>query len=424
MEYRVEKSTLRGSIQIPPSKSQTIRALLFAMMGHGRSKIQNYLYSPDTFDMINAMEQFGTRLERLENEIIVEGLGGRLQGAEDVILAGNSGLVFRFFTALSALSSCYTVLTGDHSIRHIRPIYHLLEALRTRGVFAESTRGDGYAPIVIRGPMEPGIMAIDGRDSQPVSALLVATAFLEGPSEIYVTSPGEKPWIDMTLDWLKRLKIKVKNVDYRHYTVYGKASYLGFEYTVPGDFSTAAFPIVAALITQSPIEIHGLDMNDMQGDKKIIPILIKHGAKIDYDGEKKVLSVHKSNGFTGGIIDVNDMIDATPILAVFGSFANEPLEIRGASIAREKECNRLFAIREELSKMGAKIEETADGLIIYPSTLKGAVVESHHDHRIALSLIVAGLASEGETIVKGVECIAKTYPTFLRDFAYLRAKII
>jgi 3-phosphoshikimate 1-carboxyvinyltransferase len=393
------------------------------MMGEGRSKIANYLYSPDTFDMIDAMEQFGTFVERSENDIFVEGLCGKLGYADDVISVGNSGLVFRFFTALSALSSSYTVVTGDNSIRHIRPIQHLLEALRSRGVFAESTRGDGYAPILIRGPIEPGIMVIDGRDSQPVSALLVLTAFLEGTSEIYVTGPGEKPWIDMTLDWLKRLDIKVKNEGYRHYVVHGKAHYLGFEYTVPGDFSTAAFPIIAALITHSAIKIEGLDMDDVQGDKEIIPLLIKHGANIEYDKEKKTLSVHESYHFIGGTIDVNGMIDAIPILAVFGCFTKEPLELRGASIAREKESNRLLAIKEELSKMGAKIEEIEDGLIVYPSILKSAVVESHYDHRIALSLMVAGLATEGKTIVKGVECIAKTYPTFLRDFVSLQARI-
>ncbi len=424
MEYRIAKSTLEGSIVIPPSKSQTIRALLFAMMGTGTSRIRNYLYSPDTFDMIHAMEQFGTEVERGDDEIVVKGLSGKLGAAEDVIVAGNSGLVFRFFTALAALSDSYTVITGDQSIRHIRPISHLLEALKTRGAVAESTRGDGHAPVIIRGPMKSGVMAIDGRDSQPVSALLIATSFLEGPSEIYVTSPGEKPWIDLTIDWLKRMKIKVKNDDYRHYVVSGGAEYSGFEYTVPGDFSTAAFPIVAALITRSTIAIHGLDMNDLQGDKKLIPILIKHGANLEYDGEKKILVVHPSYDFSGGVIDVNDMIDATPILAVFGCFAKEPLEIKGASVAREKECNRLTTIKMELTKMGAKIVETADGLIVYPSPLRGAQVECHEDHRIALSLSVAALAAKGETVIKGIECIAKTYPTFLEDFVELRAKII
>ena len=399
-----------------------MRALLFAMMGHGTSRIKNYLYSPDTFDMIAAIQTFGASVYQLDDEIIVQGLEGKFKGPEDVIYAGNSGLIYRFFTAIGALCGKYTLITGDASIRHIRPIKPLLDALKTRGAFAESARGDGFAPLIVRGPMEPGIIAIEGRDSQPVSALLIATSFLQGSSEIYVTTPGEKPWIDMTLDWLRRFDIKVKNEDYRHYVVEGGASYSGFEYTVPGDFSTAAFPLVAALLTRSRIEISGLDLEDNQGDKKIISFLVEQGAKIAY--HQQTLTVYPSEHFAGGSIDVNDMIDATPILAVFGCFTKKPLEIKGASIAREKESNRLSTIREELSKMGAKIEETEEGLIIYPSILKPAVVESHGDHRIALSLAVAALATKGETVIKGVECIAKTYPTFLKDFWDLQAKII
>lgn len=421
MEYRIAPSALAGSIKIPPSKSQTIRALLFAMLAHGTSKVKNYLYSPDTFDMLAAMQNFGAHVEQYDDEIVVKGLEGRLKLAEDVVYAGNSGLVYRFFTALAALCENYTVISGDKSIRHQRPIKPLLEALKTRGAFAESARGDGFAPIIIKGKIEPGIMAIDGRDSQPVSALLIVTSFLKGSSEIYVTSPGEKPWIDLTLEWLKRLKIKVKNDDYRHYTVQGGAEYSGFEFTVPGDFSTAAFPIVAALITRSKVDVLGLDMKDSQGDKKLIATLITLGANIEY--QNGVLKVLESNDFEGGIVDVNDMIDATPILAVFGCFAKSPLEIKGASVAREKECNRLSSITKELSKMGAKIEETEDGLIVYPSILKAAVVESHNDHRIALSLCVAALGAKGQSVVKGIECIAKTYPTFLKDFVNLKANI-
>ncbi|MBM3201948.1 MAG: 3-phosphoshikimate 1-carboxyvinyltransferase, partial [Chlamydiae bacterium] len=158
-----------------------------------------------------------------------------------------------------------------------------------------------------------------------------------------------------------------------------------------------------------------------QGDKKLIATLITLGANIEY--QNGVLKVLESNDFEGGIVDVNDMIDATPILAVFGCFAKSPLEIKGASVAREKECNRLSSITKELSKMGAKIEETEDGLIVYPSILKAAVVESHNDHRIALSLCVAALGAKGQSVVKGIECIAKTYPTFLKDFVNLKANI-
>lgn len=423
MEYRVKRSSLRGEVYIPPSKSQTIRALIFAMMAKGTSKVHNYLHSPDIFDLLEIMRLFSVSIHTDDDVIEIQGLGGKIPPAEDILHVGNSGLVYRFFTALAALGSQYTVITGDASIRHLRPINHMLETLATCGVFAKSCRGDGHAPILIKGPMKPGVMAIEGNDSQPVSALLLATSFLKGESEIFVTSPGEKPWIDMTLHWLKRFQIKVKNDDYRHYYIKGGATIDGFEYVVPGDFSTAAFPIVAALITRSSVTITGLDMSDMQGDKKLIATLQKLGAKIDYNKKQYSLHVYPTETFNGGEIHVNDMIDATPILALFGCFTKHPLHLVGAEVARKKESNRLATITEELGKMGAKIEETPDGLIIQPSKLQGARVSSHNDHRIAMTLFVAGLGASGVTTVDGIECIAKTYPTMYQDFSSLGVKI-
>ena len=413
LNYIVKPSAkLHGTITIPPSKSHTLRAILFASLARGISKIHHYLHSPDTTAMIQACKLLGAKITVNSDLLIVEGTAGSPSVPDNIIDAGNSGQVLRFIAAIAALLPSYTVLTGDHSIRSKRPIKPLLDALTQLNTFAVSTRGNGYAPIMIKGPLQSGKTSLSGEDSQPVSGLLIASAFAKGQIEISVTNPGEKPWIDLTLDWFERLGIPYINENYEHYVMYGNAQVKGFEYIVPADFSSAAFPIVAALITQSEITLQYIDMNDIQGDKAIIPVLQEMGANISYDDEKHLLHIQPSEQLTGKIINVNDFVDAIPILSVVGCFAKGTTQIVGGAIAKHKESDRLVAMTNELRKMGASISDNEDGLIIHHSVLKGAEVQSYHDHRIAMSLAVAGLIAKSETIIKDVACVAKTFPNF------------
>lgn len=422
-QFVVKRSSLTGHLKIPPSKSHTLRAIVFGMMGKGKSIIRNYLHSPDTDAMVQAARCFGAKVDIHSDRLEIEGLNGQLQAAEDVIDAGNSGQVLRFIGALAALVPSYTVITGDHSIRHRRPVTPLLSALQQLGAFAESAKLNGYAPILIKGPVRPGKTRLSGEDSQPVSALLIAASFLDGESEIEVANPGEKPWIDLTLNWLDRLGIRYENDNYTRYKVFGKASIAGFEIDIPADFSSAAFPLAAALITDSEVTLHQVDMEDVQGDKKIIDALIAMGAKIAIDRTKRTLTVKKGSQLRGMRLDINDYVDALPILAVIGCFAEGTTEIVNAAIARHKESDRIHCIVSELKKMGASIEETDDGLIVHRSSLHGAYVNSAQDHRIAMALAVAALNTEGTTTIDGIACVAKTYPTFAKDFRILGAAI-
>lgn len=417
---RVSKSILRGTVAIPPSKSHTMRTILFGALGKGKTLIHSYLPSADTLKMIEAMRLLGATIECHGESLTITGSDGKLQPCENVIDAGNSGIVLRFCAALAALMPTYTVITGDHSIRHNRPVLPLLSALTDLGALATSSRLNGRAPIIIRGPIFPGNATLNGADSQPISALLIAASLLEGTTHLTVTDPGEKPWIDLTLSWLLRLGGNVTHHNYEQYTIQGGLRYEGFEMTIPGDFSSAAFPLVAALVTRSALTLENIDMEDVQGDKKIIDVLVRMGAKIDVD--KRTLRVYPSD-LQGTTIDANDIIDAIPILAVVGCFASGKTEIIHAAIARHKESDRLSAITCELKKMGAQIEEREDGLVIYPSPLKGGALFSHDDHRIAMALAVAALAAEEESRIDNVECIAKTYPSFITDFQKIGGQI-
>lgn len=419
----VKKSSLQGEMTVPASKSHTMRAILFGALGSGQSIIRQFLPSPDTQAMINACRLFGAQIEVSSDQIAIEGLKGQVQGAADVIHAGNSGIILRFCSALGALASRPIVVTGDHSIRHQRPMQTLLDGLSQLGVKTASMRNDGFAPVIIQGPIKSSKAIIDGQDSQFVSALLIALAFAEQPIELIVENPGEKPWVALTLDWFNRLGIRCENRAFEEFRLEGRANYPGFEYAVPGDFSSAAFPIAAALVTQSELTLKNLDMQDAQGDKKLIPILKQMGALIDYDECHKTLKVKKGGKLCGIDADINDYIDAVTILAVLACFAEGETRLLNAAGAKQKECNRLQCIAAELSKMGADIRETGDGLIIRKSLLKGVHVQSHQDHRMAMSLAVAGLGAHGETTIDGAECISKTFPDFLTDFQGLGANI-
>ncbi|MCK4869474.1 MAG: 3-phosphoshikimate 1-carboxyvinyltransferase, partial [Gammaproteobacteria bacterium] len=375
MKYICSCSTLSGSGCVTPSKSHTLRAILLTSMVNGRSTIANYLDSPDAHAMINACRMIGANIEIVdEKQLVIEGVNGLLQCPSDVINAGNSGQVLRFMSAMLALQSKYAVITGDESIRYNRPMQPLIEGINQLGAFCVSTKGDGYAPIVIRGQLEPGVVQLDGQDSQPVSALLLAAAFVDGTTEIKVESPGEKPWIDLTLAWLKRLGVRYENHDYRRYFVYGNVTYSGFNYSVPSDFSSVLFPVAAALVTKSEITLNNIDMQDVQGDKKALAVLQKMGANIIYDADTQQLTVKKTERLIAQEIDVNDFIDAVTTFAVIGCFAEGKTIIKGAQAARGKECDRIAMIVNELRKMGADITEFTDGIEIKTSKLIGTSV--------------------------------------------------
>lgn len=417
----VLKSQLHGNVTLPSSKSHTIRAILLAAMTKGTSHIHHPLNSPDSQCAIQAAMQFGAQVNPTSTGLSITGVAGNPRTPHEIIDVGNSGQVLRFAGALAALSEGYTVFTGDESVRTNRPIQPLIDGLNGLNGWAVSTRQNGFAPLIVKGPIQAGYTQLEGQDSQPVSALLIASAFVNGQTTIEVRHAGEKPWLALTLSWLDRLGVNYQHRDFEFFTVNGQRIRPAFEVSIPGDLSALAFPMAAALITQSEIMINRVDVQDIQGDKELIYLLQRMGASLEILPDQKQLKIHRQGKLKGQMIDVNDFIDAVPILAVLGCYASGETRLINASIARNKESNRLACITSELKKMGADIEETFDGLRVKKSKLKGASVNSHGDHRLAMSLIIAGLGAEGKTQVQGIECISKSYPHFIADFIHLGA---
>lgn len=423
--YQIRKSTLHGSLTIPPSKSQTMRALLFAMMAKGQSTIYNYLPSPDTNAMLAACRHLGAEVTIFPDRIEIFGNDAALKAPEREIHAGNSGIILRFIAAIASLSTDPVLITGDHSICHQRPVKPLLEGLTQLGASAISVRGNGYAPIRIQGKIKAGTAILSGEDSQPVSALLIAALFGDGPVQLEVLNPGEKPWVGMTLSWFDRLGASYQNRDFTYYRIEGNHRYAGFSYSVPGDLSSAAFPIVAALVTKSELALNNVDLSDAQGDKALITVLQEMGAVIDYNPTQQQLTVRRAQAPLQGLsLDINSYIDAIAVLAVMGCFAEGVTELRNAAVARTKECDRIHCLALELRKMGAKIEELDDGLRISSFVLHGADLDSHNDQRLAMALTVAALGAEGKSTINGAEWTTKTFPGFFDQLKALGANIV
>lgn len=423
--YFIKKSFLHGEISPPSSKSQSIRAILFASIASGKSKIKNFLKCEDVFAFIEGCSKFKAKILIKKNNLEIFGVNKKILLKEnDKINVKNSGLALRFLTSIYALSDKSIFITGDNSICTNRPMKPLIESLSLLGAKIECKNLPFFAPFEIKGPILPGFIKLEGKDSQHVSSLLIASSLLKDKMEIEVENPGEKPWVKMTLDWLDKFKVKFENNNFEKFTIYAPNRFKAFEYEVPTDFSSALFPIVASLITNSEITLKNIIFDDSQNDQKTIDVLKILGADIQIDREKKEIKVKKSILKGNLTIDVNDFIDSVPILAVFGCFNDGKIILKNASNARNKESNRLFAITTELKKMNARISETEDGLIIEKSDLKPAIVNSHSDHRIAMSLCSAAMALDGVSTIEDTNCIDKTYPDYKEDMKNLGARIL
>ena len=405
---------LRGVVRCPPNKSHSFRALIMAALAEGTSLIHNPAISNDWMRGIEALEMFGCEAHpKGEKTWTVNGLAGAFQVPDDIVDCGNSGIILRFFTALAACCDGYTVLSGDHSLRHIRLCQPLIDALNSLGAWAVSTKGDGHAPVVVRGRLKGGRAEIDGIDSQPVSALLIASALADAPTELTVRRPGEKPWVGVTLDWLKRCGVEFSNENYERFRIRGRNRWKAFEAHIPLDWSAALYPIAAAVLTSgSEVRLPGMDFADSQGDKEVVNVLRRMGAGIDIQGD---VVTARSSRLKGCTIDCNDFIDQFTLLAVVGACAEGETVLTNAEVARHKECDRISEMYKALRAMGADVQERPDGLVIRHSRLRGANLDSRSDHRMVMTMAVAALAADGGTTISDIECVKKTFPTFIEQ---------
>jgi len=257
--------------------------------------------------------------------------------------------------------------------------------------------------------------------SQYVTSLLMTCVLAESDSTILVPLMHEKPYVTMTLDWLTRQGVKATyDADYTEFHVPGGQRYLPVRRRIPGDFSSATFFLAAGAMPGNSVLSNGLDLEDTQGDKAVVDYLRQMGATVSVEGEGIRVS---SAGLKGCEIDLNATPDALPMMAVLACFAQGTTRLVNVPQARLKETDRITVMRLELEKLGAQIEELEDGLVIHESNLQGAHVEGHDDHRVVMSLAMAGTQIAGETVIHGAEAMRITFPTFVDAVAGLGGKV-
>lgn len=416
MKLVVRPSSVQGTVTATPSKSLTHRAMVLAGLANGDSRLRGPLISGDTEATKRGMEQLGASFRQEGDDYIVR--GGRLRAPAGPIDCANSGTTLRLLSGIASLLPYNVTLTGDASLQQ-RPMKPLLNALGEMGVQAISAHGNGSPPIIIRGPNKGRWTHIKGDiSSQFISSLLISSALKDLDTEIVITTPlKSRPYVEITRDMMSYFgadTFETKN----GYRVRGGQHYRPNNYAVPGDYSSAMFPLVAGAIA-GKVSVAGLDPQDRQGDRAVLEILSRFGAKVTVT--EREVTVEKGD-LRGTEVDLADTPDAFPILAVLASQAVGESVLKNAQHLRFKESDRIATTVGFLRTMGADIEEREDGCVIRgPSRLKGRSIDPSGDHRIHMAATVAGLVAEGSTIVQG-DCYTISYPRFVDDMKALGAK--
>ena len=416
---KVKKSqSLKGTVSMPNSKLHSFRALILASLADGISIIREPKLSSDWTEGIKAMRMFGAKIEEIEkNTFQIKGTKGKLQTPEDIINVGNSGTMLAFIAGIAAACKGWTIITGDESIRTLRKVSkNLFKPFEELGVEIISTKNDGMAPFIIKGKINGGVAHMDGIGCQPVFSVLIASALSEKPVEIFVSNPGETAYIDLLLFWFDKVGLKYKNDQHKHYSFPGNQQPKSFDAKIPFECSAPGYPLLAAIITEnSEIKVKGMDLKDPYGDKQVIYILQKMGA--DLVIEENCLTARTSQ-LHGIEIDMNKLPDQVPTIAIAACFARGETVIKNALTARWKECDRISAVCTELKKMGAKITEKEDGLVIHQDgswKLKGTEINGYFDHRMVMAFAVGGLAIDGETVISDAQMVEKSFDSYIPE---------
>jgi len=422
VKFVCHQARLRGAVTIPASKSHTIRAVAIAALATGASRIEAPLDSGDARSAVCAFTALGAKIDCQPDVWTVQGTGGEICAPAEVIDAGNSGTTVNIAMGSAALlRQGQVTLTGDNQIQR-RPSGPLLTALNDLGAHAVSTRGHGCPPLIIRGRLKGGTTTIECKSSQYLTSLLINCPLADGASVIKVPVLEEKPYVEMTLDWLARQGIKLERTGLSEFRIPGQQSYRPFTRRIPADFSSATFFLCAGALGDNDVTVRGLDLTDPQGDKAVLDYLQQLGARIDVlpDGGIRV----RPGNLHGCRLDLNATPDALPMLAVLACFATGKTTLANVAHARIKETDRIATMRAELTKLGAKVTELPDGLEIEGCQLAAAELDGHHDHRIAMALAVAGCALPGTTTVATAESATITFPTFTACLQNLGADIL
>ena len=413
---------IKAEIAVPGSKSITQRALIAAALADGVSNLTGPLESEDTRYTAAALEQMGVMVEKGRDKWTVNGNGGLIATPDKEIFLGNNGTATRFLTSVAALGSGTFRINGDARMAE-RPILPLIQALQGWEVDIASINNNGCPPLLIKANgLSGGKTTLPaGKSSQYLSSLLLVGPYARKEAELDVE--GEilsLPYVFMTLAVMEAFGIRVEANEALNSFRIPRGIYRAMNYAVEGDASNASYFYAAAAVTGGEVTVPNVPVPSLQGDAAFVALLARMGCQVNKTGEG--LTVSGPEELKGITIDMGDMPDVVPTLAVVASRAKGRTTIKNIAHLRIKECDRLHVMAVELAKMGARVQELEDSLIIEgkdpDAPMHGAAINTYNDHRIAMSFAVAGLAVPGVKIL-GEECVAKSFPDFWERFSLL-----
>ncbi len=422
MKAIFSRQKLAGTAQVPASKSYTMRAIVIALLSGKRCRINNPLVSADTISALYAAQAFGANVEREDGAWIITG-PSELKQPKSTIDMGNSGTALFFFASVAALLPGKTVFTGDAQTRK-RPIKPLLNSLTVLGAECEFLGNPGDTiPVSIQGPIHGGMTHITGATSQYMSSLLLAAPYVGEEVNIICDNPVELPYIDMTLEYMGKAGVNVERTGYNNFVV-APAAYADPLFTIPADWSSAAFPMICGLLPGSSVSVEGLDFYDQQGDKKIVEFFEAFGAHIEKNEAEGILTVFGDRSLQGTYIDMKDTPDAFPALAVAASFATGDTVFANVSGIRLKETDRVLVMQENLQAMGVSCETDENTMTVHGTgRLRGAELSSYGDHRIAMALSAAGMFASEITTIEDADRVSVSFPGFFEMLKKLGASV-
>ncbi|EDS73128.1 3-phosphoshikimate 1-carboxyvinyltransferase [Anaerofustis stercorihominis] len=401
---KITPNKLKGKVNIPPSKSMAHRAIICAALSKGKSVIDNIELSDDIIATISAVKSMGAKVTTDNRKVTIEGILNSPKESDFTVDCNESGSTLRFFVPITMLLKGEKTFIGKGNLGK-RPLDVFYNIFDKQGI--EYYYEKDILNLTVDGRLKADTFEVRGDiSSQFITGLLFTLPLLEGDSKIVITTDLEsKSYLDLTLSMLEKFGIKIINNDYKEFIIKGNQEYKAMDYTVEGDYSQAAF-FLSANYLGSDIDVLGLDDTSLQGDKEIIKWI-----DVLNSSEEKV-------------IDAANCPDIIPVLTVCAALTKGETRIINAGRLRIKECDRLNAISKELSKLGAKIIENEDNLVIEGvESLKGGIVDSHKDHRISMSMAIASTAAKDDIIIKDYMCVRKSYPTFFEDFVSLGGEI-
>ena len=419
MKCKVEKSKISGQIVCPPNKSYSHRAIFLASLAGKNSSVENVLLSADTKATIETCEKFGAEIEQENSSIIVKNpikIGTKVPE----INTENSGTTMRIASGIASLFSDEITLTGDASLQK-RPMQPLLDALSSIGAQCSST--DGKPPIKIKGKIKGGEVKIPGNfSSQFISALLISAPLTE--NGINLTIEGNlvsKPYLDATISTMRKFGVTVQTlIPYKRYNI-SPQIYKECTFTVPIDFSSLALLLSANVLNGEDITIKGNIGNLPQGDEVFIDFLEQLGVQVTMDDEQ--IKIKTPDKLKGGKFDLSNSPDLLPPLAILALKSSSPIEIFNVKHARLKETDRIAIVSRELVKLGIKVQEKEDGLILESTeNISGAELNSEEDHRLFMAFCIAGMYV-GNCTVSDPESVQVSYPNFVEEMNRMGANL-